>query len=489
MRASRLVVVPFLVVVAACGSESAPKRETTAAAAQPIINGQLDTTHDAVVAIALQQGSQGGLCSGTIVKVDPTTHIGWVLTAAHCVAIAPVLVIQSSDIQDPKALQYQIVDYTQDTRYDNASMNAGQPYDFAVIRIAGVDSTTPTIPITGSPDGVALGTQVTMVGYGRTLLNSAGPEDPRYRHDTTQQVANLGSAFGLSGLVLGYNQPTTGTCEGDSGGPDIASGNVVGVHSFIVGDCNGQSASGRVSADLSYISGELAKAAPPLDCTLCDKIAQSGNQECAQLLQACLSDTNCGGFYQCFQNCGGTAACRTTCLGKFPKAEGPLTAAGACSCDRTCKTQCQGHFLCAGVPKCGYAFPSGDCSTCTESTCCQQALDCGADGTCYLCLKNGDKDPACATNAARKTLANCVASSCNTQCANTGLTTGADPGLGNDAGTDPGNGAGGGTTTTTTSGGCTAARTSPRGVPGLPFAAVLSALGLAAGAVRRRRRF
>src|SRR2546430_11092494 len=102
-----LLAAPVLVLVAACSSTSSPKSESTGTTASPIINGQLDTTHDAVVAIALQQGNEGGLCSGTIVKIDAATNIGWVLTAAHCVAISPVLVIQSRSEEHTSELQSQ----------------------------------------------------------------------------------------------------------------------------------------------------------------------------------------------------------------------------------------------------------------------------------------------------------------------------------------------------------------------------------------------
>src|SRR2546430_6195801 len=135
MRAACLLVVPVLALVAACGSSSSPKSEQTATNASPIINGVVDTTDNAVVAIAV--GNQG-LCSGTIVKVDAANKIGWVLTAAHCVEVAPVLAIQGSDFNDINALQYYVVDYSQDTRYQQGG-DPGQPYDFAVIRIAGVD--------------------------------------------------------------------------------------------------------------------------------------------------------------------------------------------------------------------------------------------------------------------------------------------------------------------------------------------------------------
>ncbi len=497
MRVSRLLVVPFLVFAASCSSTKAPpKPEPADQAASAIINGQVDTTHNAVVGIAV---GDSGLCSGTIVKVDAATKIGWVLTAAHCVVVAPLIVIQASDLNDPNAVTYNVIDYTQDTRYlqpacttvndcpgtqgwqceptTHHCSNAGQPYDFAVVRIAGADATTPVIPISGSPDGVTAGTAVTMVGYGRTTLNSSGVMDMN-----TQRHSFDASVGQVTTTLLRYDQSAGGTCQGDSGGPDITSGGkVVGVHSFIEGDCNQVSDSGRLTDDLAYINGELGKAAPPMDCALCTSIANSGNQQCAVLSRACITDPDCGAFYKCFQGCNQTSACKTMCLTKYPKAEGPLNAASSCSCNRACVSECSGGLACYGVPKCGYKFPAGACATCTDGACCQEALDCGADGTCYLCLKNGDKDPACVTNAKRQALATCVAKSCNNECANTGLTNGADAGDDGGTGDDQSSSGAGGATAATTSG-CS---TSPRGASPSFFALALAALGLAAA--RRRR--
>jgi hypothetical protein len=503
MRASRLLALPVLVPVlalaaAACSSstppgDAQPAPEPVAAATSAIINGQNDTTHQAVVAIIAQDPDDPNVqeeCSGTIVKTDTTRHIGWVLTAAHCVAFPPAVVFQGDDFLSPSAIHYSVIDYKAYPGYDQNG-SAGQLHDFAVIRIAGVDSSTPAIAYAGPSDGVSVGTSVVMVGYGRTTLNSSGaPGDNSVRHSVTKQVGEVQSG------LLRYNQATGGVCQGDSGGPDLvgsgSSMKVVGVHSFVEGDCNGGSGSGRVSEsiNLGFIDGELSKALPADTCALCSLVSSSGNQECAQLNSACFADKDCKGYYDCATKCS-TAACQQSCLAKFPKAEGPLNAAAGCACTRTCATQCKGALDCRGVPKCGYAFPAGDCTTCTESTCCQEALDCGADGECYLCLKNGDADPACAKNAARKKLATCVATSCSDACAGTGLDTGADPSddTGEDDGSDDGDGSGGGKTTTTTSGCAVASRAAggPEGPGRAGSALALGALGIAVAVSRRRR--
>ncbi len=407
----------------ACGVQRAPDpEEATSRVASPIINGELDTTHQAVVAVVAQDGNASGLCSGTIIKVDATTKVGWVFTAAHCVDVAPVMVLQGDDFFSDQVIRYEILDYTADARYDGQT---GSPFDFAMVRILGVDATTPTIPVATSPDGLAAGTPVVSVGYGRTTLLSAGDTDQNTKR---RRVAKTLSQ--VSSTLIAYDMSTRGICQGDSGGPVLVTSGgvekVAGIHSFVQGDCNGFGVSGRTTAAASFIAAELAKAPPPATCKTCEAIANSGNNECANLTRACLADTQCGAFYNCITGCGNTETCRASCVKKFPKAEGPFTAATACTCTRACSTQCNATFACKSIPKCGYALPAGECSTCTEGACCDQTFACTADAVCFGCLKGGDADPACATNAKRKALATCVATSCKEPCAGSGLDTGAE---------------------------------------------------------------
>lgn len=481
MRAPAVFVVTALALAAcsAAPNDPGPSEDTVARAASAIINGELDTSHPAVVALILQEGQQGGICSGIIVKVDAARRVGWVATAAHCVDVPPVLVVQGEDFLAPDALRYEVLDYQADTRYTGQT---GSSYDFAMVRIAGVDGSTPTIPFVSSPDGLASGTPVVSVGYGRTTLIGSGVQDENTKR---RRVSRTLSQVG--GTQIGYNMQSAGICQGDSGGPVLVSTSsgerVAGIHSYVQGDCNGFGVSGRVTAGASFWNAQLAKAIPAEDCSMCEKIANSGNGECATLTRSCLADKECGGFYKCLGQCGGTANCRKSCLTKFPKAEGPFTAAATCVCSRACADKCAGTLSCSNVPKCGYKFPAGDCSSCTEASCCDAAQDCVADGTCYLCLKNNDEDPACATNAARKKLATCVASSCKDECAGTGLDTGAEP-------QEEGGGGGeeaapGSTRTVTTKEGCAVA------VPGgadAPSGGVGAALALAAALAARRRR-
>ncbi len=481
MRASSLLAVPFVALVLAAGCEGGPpsdaggRPEHVAATSSAIINGQLDTTHQAVVAIVLQSGSQGGLCSGTIVKTDPVSHIGWVVAAAHCVDLPPVYVLQGDDFSlAGGVLRYDVIDYKADSRYGGS---VGSPYDFAVLRIAGVDATTPTLPLASASDGLAVGTNVLSVGYGRTTLiaSGAGTENTVRRRVAKQ--------LGQVGQMIAYDMSTSGICQGDSGGPVLVgspgSERVVGVHSYVQGDCNGTGVSGRVSFGFSFLSGELAKAVPTEDCTLCGQIANSGNGACAAATRSCLADKECGGYYECL-SAGGTKA---SCLVKFPKAEGPFNAAANCQCTKACTTECKGTFECMNTPKCGYKLPTGACTTCTEGACCDEALACASDGGCYVCLKTNDAAPECATNAARKAMATCVASKCKTECAGSGLDTGADPAAADPAADPDAGTTRTGPTTTTTTSGCSVTHTTRASTTAYALTVIATLLGL-----RRRRR-
>jgi len=466
---------PFLVLGVACSMDPPdPARgEQVGRTSSSVINGSLDTEHPAVVALILAQGSQGGLCSGTIVKKDVQRGIGWVATAAHCVEVSPALVIQAQDFASADAIRYEVIDYEADPRY---SPQSGR-YDFAMVRIAGVDESTPVIPLTTAPDGLRVGTAVTSVGFGRTSLSEpTSPDD----HNTQRRVVQktLGD---VTTTLIGYEMRTRGICQGDSGGPVLvgtgSSQRVVGIHSFVQGDCDGDGYSARVTAGLAFFEQELGKALPAESCGLCEKIANSGTQECAAMGASCLADKDCRGYYECLAGGKKTA----DCVKEYPLAEGPYLAAANCICTRACADLCSKSPSCTFVPKCGYEVDKGECATCVEGSCCQEELDCASDGQCYVCLKNNDADPKCATNAARKKLATCAASKCATECADSPIQTGADDVPSEDEGA-PSDAPRGGTTTVTRTG-CS---TAPGGSSGAAVVLAFGALILAR--VRRRQR-
>lgn len=466
----RLSPIALGVLLAAACSSSPPPDEKPKTETSAIINGNADTTHQAVVAISLQSTTEGGICSGTIIKTDPATHIGWVLTAAHCVDdLAPNYVLQGDDFSK-SSLVYDVVDFAADPSHVKGDVSSTK--DFGVIRIIGVDATTPTIDLAGATDGLAVGSAVESVGFGKTTPATDMTDDNTIRHSLDKNISALSAA------TITYNQSTSGICLGDSGGPVLAMvggvQKVAGVHSYVTNECTGTGVSGRVSFDLTWINSQLAKAPPTETCTTCAQIANDGNGPCSQLSKKCLADTDCNAYYQCLSNKTMSPA---DCATAHPKGVGPFNAQSQCVCNQQCQTLCTNTSSCRGQPKCGFDLPAGDCQTCNQASCCNETIACAADSTCYGCLVGNDADPECATNALRKTLSDCAASKCATQCA-------LDPGFGDDpgAGGDDGGAAAGGGTTTTTKSGCATA-------PGLPGdgGAGLFALALAIAAVRSSR--
>jgi hypothetical protein len=506
MRRSFFSLVPLAAcVLAACSADDLPKPDDSpiGETASRIINGQLDGAHEAVVALVLQQGNQQGLCSGTIVKTDPNTRVGWVLTAAHCTELPVVMALQGDDF-NANPTQYAVLDYQADSRYTLGGA-ADQPYDVAVVRILGVDANTPTIGIASASDGVANNASFTALGYGRTAggTGAAGDADGKRRRISLR-------VDGYNTAQFSYSMASGGTCQGDSGGPDLISFSgvekVVGVHSYVQGECDGEGVSGRVSGNLTFINAQLSKAVPTLTCDQCRSASLSGKQKCAQMSADCLADQDCSALETCLSQAGSTSAAQQACLTKYPNEVGKILAAQSCACADDCASTCANDANCKGMPKCGFSLPAGSCATCGESSCCQEMSDCLADGTCFNCLQTNDADASCASNAARKTIATCFQSHCSSECSDSGIDKGApdggtkstgdgtSDGSGkNGSGTSTGDGTGdegddtsAPATVTTTKSGCSLS-SSPRSGSGAASMLAMSAIA-AAVTIRRRRR-
>ncbi len=412
-------------LIAACSATS--PQEDVASVSAPIINGSKDTTHGATVFVYGTQGKgSGAACTGTIIKTDPATKIGWVLTAAHCVAVPPLVVMEGANISASSTLQYSVLDYLAHPNYDGQTSSAN---DIAIIRVVGVDASTPSISLTTSPDNLVVGSSVTSVGYGRTEISTEqNPnEDRHYINKTLSSVSTTHVGYSLAG---------SGICQGDSGGPVLfktgTTERVVAVHSYVSGGCTGEGSgtgySVRVTPHLTWIEGRLALAAPAASCDVCKKTTVSGNQVCAVAYRTCEQNTECKALYDCVVGCASTSACLDACYAKYPKAEGPFVYAAYCSCEQGCTTECS--TSCGGVPKCGHSYgKAASCNSCLESSCCKEGLDCTADGECYACWKSKDQASSCATNTKRQAMLKCQSTKCASKC---------DPAAVPDAGpTDP----------------------------------------------------
>lgn len=391
---------------------------------QPIITGVKDTGHPAVVLLQMTRpGPAYSMCTGTIIRANPATRIGYVLTAGHCIrGTTSISVIAGSDLATATGIQsYAFLDATPHPRYDGSTSS---PYDVAMVRILGVDETTPVVPILAPDQMRENQTRVTSVGFGQT-------ERPGSHVDAGTNTAKNridGVVTRLTPQQMGVTYANHGDiCHGDSGGPVLTVVNgqeyVAGVHSFVTGPCVGVGYSVRASSQVAFYDSVMSAPAPAETCELCRKKTLSGTQTCAVERGQCMSDEQCGGLARCLGRCSATTAgdagasseCQKACIAQFPYGVGPYQNLIAfCSCNE-CETACAGDSQCAGVPKCGMKVGDATCNGCMEGRCCAEESACSADGHCSFCLRNPGA-AECANNALLTAVRTCRSSKCEAEC-------------------------------------------------------------------------
>jgi hypothetical protein len=362
----------ILLGVGACSEAPSTDIGTQSSA---IIGGQLDTTHEAVMLLA----TNTSICSATMVKTDVAKGVGWLLTAAHCVDQAPVVAVQGPNFEDQaKTIQYSVLDFKAHPLYRDGAFE----HDVAIVRVLGVGASTPVIPMAGASDGMSVGTSVLSVGYGRTTPSSAPADNNNKRKRIAKNISRLTST------LITYSLSGGGICSGDSGGPVLSQAGgekVVGVHSFVSGDCLVDGSSTRVSSELAFINGEIAKAIPALgSCDLCQRIQSSGTNECAEAQRTCAQNAECSAVATCFQKCS-NESCRDTCRAKSPGVVGMINKALSCTCRKGCASECATALACRSVPQCG-AVAADECNKCGENVCCTERLAASYDNVGYTCL-------------------------------------------------------------------------------------------------------
>ncbi|NUP13158.1 MAG: trypsin-like serine protease [Polyangiaceae bacterium] len=315
--------------------EAPPKDEKVEQKEQPIFGGSPDTGHDAVVYLV----SQNGACSGTIIAVNG--NYGYILSAGHCDGM--VYIIQDDDVncvnwQTGDASNcdnaWEVSDQIVHPDYD--PMNVGNGYDFSLIRFTGANASTPVIPAATSPDGLSVGTVVEHVGFGITENSN---NNTQRRHVSTP-IDQLTSIF------LGFDQSSgQGPCSGDSGGPALYNGKVVGVTSYGDEDCTLFGASGRVAAVYNgfiapYIGGEVVET-----CETCFDAAIQPNGACDAAVEACIGNeqSECSQLVACLNDCGanGSDACIQACADAHQAGIEPYLAIYECTYCQACSSLCQ----------------------------------------------------------------------------------------------------------------------------------------------------
>lgn len=258
--------------------------------AQGIINGALLSPRSAiarstVMLISKSPDSSGtestSTCTGVVIAPD------LILTAAHCVNLAPGLSAQERGAKtkilasvDPLCAvlghkrQDVLVD-VQATLVHPGYSNYTKENDFALLYLKS-RMPSPYVParlaLTGP--GVNANDTVYIAGYGRTVdVGQSDPDENRLRYGRLR-VIESGETYNLRGQTINSeansrflilrNDETSSGCQGDSGGPAMVLGadgrlSVVGIASFVYNknygafNCRSRLTYGRVSAHADWI--------------------------------------------------------------------------------------------------------------------------------------------------------------------------------------------------------------------------------------------
>ncbi len=299
--------------------ENAEKNE------EAIVGGTADTGNKAVMWIYIE--NQGSACSGTMIAKNGST--GWVLTAGHCSGMT--VVVQANNFEDCFEQNNPgcegVYEVTGDTAHPNWNGDPGNGYDFRILTVAGA-ANAPVIPPAQNPDGVSNGVQIEAVGYGETLAGNNSLR--RHVTETVEDEEPL--------LIWADQTDGTGSCSGDSGGPILRNGTVVGVTSFGDQNCTQYGAYGRVQAVYSnWIAGIIGGTVMP-NCDDCFGSAQQPNGACANEVNACVENQDCLDINECFGPCT-TDACFQQCIDQHPTGWQLYSAFITCGCN-ACATEC-----------------------------------------------------------------------------------------------------------------------------------------------------
>ena len=174
-----------------------------------------------LVMVLTREGSGAGFCTASVLAANV------ILTAAHCVTSLPNMRVHFGDTASPPPLIEIAAVAVHPQFHANAIATRERSVDLALIKLK-----TP-LPAEFQPleigiSEIGLNTPLQLAGFGLTIEGNGRSAGKLLQGEVTLHAP-------LSNLLLWMEGKNTGACTGDSGGPVLQSGVLVGVITWTTG--------------------------------------------------------------------------------------------------------------------------------------------------------------------------------------------------------------------------------------------------------------